>query len=62
MGLNGRRERRFGGGFSGIGGQVSGFGGGRLAVWEVEIGTALAGLGSGLELWRWIIWYGCGKG
>ena len=29
---------------------------------EVGIGTALAGLGGGLDLGRWIIWYGLGKG
>ena len=62
VGLNGGRGKGFGGGLSGIGGQVGGFGGRSSRCWEVGIGAAVAALGGGLELGRWVTWYGWGKG
>ena len=65
MGLNGRREKHVGGVISGFGGQMSGFWGTVFTVFGRGHGTA-RGLGGGLDLKYWIIWYGrvdgAGKG
>ena len=45
-----------------LAGRLGGFGAGGSRCWDVGIGTGVAGPGGGLELGRWVIWYGWGRG
>ena len=60
-GLNGHCERRSGGVLSGFEGQMSGFGRATFAAFGRGHGM-VQGLGGGLDLGRWLTWYGQVKG